>query len=407
MSLITLLKDEHKRIFRGLAYVVAGCYLTAGFFYGCSGATEEALQRKVDQDWLIMQTYTEKMVEPRLNSLIESVGEIQSQIQTHCEPDNQRALDIETLQELWVQAMYDYHYLEPLMYGPEVTFDVGATKTPLRWIYSTLPPQRAPLVIRSQISAAERQKENYNMSRPQIGALGLHALEALLFNVLPEGEPFSSGSGECYYLQYMTQDLRGRLQDFEEQWILSERNFIHSLEGKTRLREKISELASHMVLYTDHMLLGYRVKAPMGLNQKLFACDGFEECQQKFSEHPYYLKSNLAFEAPLQALYDIFQTVRDENGSPARFSFDSYFEALNVNDSYLKSNPMGKLLTLSKSLKRDTLASDDLVNAEYSVGSEEIFIFKQDLQSFLAWLKTDFLIGLNTQPPQGVQGDND
>lgn len=380
-------------VFSALAY-----YLIAG----CSSSLNEGPQ-KVDQGGQLVENLVSKYTDQYMVNFQRQTFELHQQASKLCSSEALKK-NLEELQGQWAKAMTTYHKLKVVMYAPESVLDEEET-SPLRFIYRALPPARAENFIRRQIKAANAQQENYEMKRPLSHSTGLNALENLLFNILEADTSFTDNSGECVFLTYTTRKLSERVAELTLQWEENELKRLKSSVGQAEVRDNLAAFTSHVVAYTEKNLKSLRIAAPLGLRPDKHPCE--EVCAAEYLEHPYYPNRKIALVAPLEVISELFADSDDKaQQSSLKVNFTSYLKNKNPN---LKSQ--SSLFALNEALELSRLLpeGEDYFVAFYGNVNDhkEAQFILDSLTKFTNWLKSDFLMEMNTEIPQPVQGDND
>ncbi len=381
-------------------------YFVIATFVGCSSSDAPTIKDpkssgfQADRDWLLVQSVSNNLITDRMNSLVDQTTFLESKVQKAC---TQSTFDLSELREIWSQAMFDFHYLDALTFGPVASFDENS---PLRFIYSH-PPVNAPQYIAREIAKASEKKESYKMPRPLAHSIGLNALEYVLFNPQSESLNLTSESGECHYLKFILADLKARVIEYRTLWMQEEVAFINSVEGRTRLPEVIGRLASHIIVYTDKLLKDRKLGGPLGLQQKLFPCENALECQSIYLEHPFYPESKIALEAPLHALNDLFNGLPLKQSNEKTYSLNEYLISLNESNRNNPSTQLSDWLNQVDQLPTGDGFKDKFNKFKASDKYNSMFQLLQEIRTLTTWLKTDFLIELNSSLPEPAQGDTD
>lgn len=380
-------------------------YFIIAAFVGCSSSlapTEvdpRARGAQADKDWHLVQTFNDELVLPRLKSLESELKEMRRQWAHSCD-EGQLAMG--DLRHSWERAIHDWHYLTTLTFAPNTVMEESS---PLRFIYSPS-TANAPTFIQREMARAGQLKESYKMSRPLGHSLGFQALEYLLFSWVPLSQnqhPVSADRGECYYGHYVLLDLTERIKGFTLGYQNSELAFARSVEGQTRLPEIIGRLAAHVVMFTDQVLKDRRLAAPMGQSTDLYPCSGIEECANSYIEHPYYPDKKIALRAPLQALNDLFNGRLKLNEKARTYAFRDYFASIPGSQTIA----MADLIAQMESTVLNWPAGNAYINQFKLTASSPVNNLYRQSQKVSRWMKTDFLMDLNSSLPQAVQGDTD
>lgn len=390
-----------------------GFYVIVGLFFGCSGSLENSTllpaenQKKQDSQGQFMNTVSEVLINPHMNSLVEQSVAIEEEISETCRGDK-KEFQLKTLQDLWSQAMYDYHYLEALVYAPLTIFPKeNFTTSELDTLYSK-PKQDPTSGLRMQIRLASVQQVNYGKGTQSVPswALGLDALEGVFFKLFVEADSLGADDGTCYFLTHVTKDMVNRVGDYQKGW-LEERAYLQSPEGKVKLKEKINQLAQYVIKFTDQKLKAARLSAPLGLLKEQYKCLEKEECIEKYVEHPFYENPKIALQASAQALNDLFQAGKTKRLNKGTVGFDDYIKKINPTSVLLNPGEFNQLLSKIENLpKADDYRTAFLVSDEKNTGTP-IGNILENVNTVTQWLKTDFVSNLQAELPKAVQGDND
>lgn len=381
-------------------------------FFGCSDSAQDNgdNQAKIaDPDLEMVSFLTGTVIQPRLTRFVDTTTSMYQSLSNTCGTDAE--VSVSELKDLWTLMMMDFHYTEVFLYGPLLIADetkIGDTNPIKKVIYSLQNSSTQMGLIDKEIVNAGKKGEKYKARKKQ-NIIGLDALEYVLFSSLSERESLSGRSGECFYLRFVAQSLFERVTSLEQQYQDKVMVPLTQPEGLTRVRIYLDHLLKGMVAFADKELKDRKIAIPLGIevnsNEK-FPCVLGEDCQN-YLEHPFALMADSAVNESLQAISDAFSGKNKQK--KIGFGFSDYLTLLKGADK------TGALPGLASDLKAfwtimpqgqdyvDAFASylgdDDLQNPAFEAYSR--------LRELTSWLKTGFIVDMNTELPGNVQGDND
>lgn len=368
-------------------------------FMGCSQSSTPYSSSYVsgihylDKEGDVTSYLTENILDQRVHSFNQNFELLNTELKVYCQTEGSE-LTLASFQELWWNAMADFHYLEVLPVGP-----LSENKKRLSQSIYSLPLNKQDKLIDKEIKKAAKRKEKYRLNKNKNHINGLDSLEYVLFVQMDQStEPADS----CYYISALMSHLNEKVEVFNEKWS----EYLVALkapEVQTDLKDTfINMAANEVVQFVDKDLKDRKLAAPMGLKyDTVYKCRPGENCADVWLEHPF---SNMAKESllvHLQALRDIFEGPRGKGMS----------SGMGLSDYLVYSGAEPKSLGLSKMMRDfEALPEGENYKAMFDVEmneENEIFLAYQSLQKFGSWLKVDFVADLNTELPGSVQGDND
>ncbi|MEM7646023.1 MAG: hypothetical protein AAF203_03865, partial [Pseudomonadota bacterium] len=193
------------------------------------------------------------------------------------------------------------------------------------------------------------------------------------------------------------------------------RDFVVTANGISQTDTLFSNFVKDLVVFADKILKDQKMAASLGLKvTESYPCSKGKDCHE-YLEHPY---SGLAREAlikNLEAIDHAFNGSKNKSATIYDFSLNRYLEEAGV--TITKDNKgvqVSELIETFSALPEGsafyglfanayTDSDSDLVIKE----SNQAFQAFQELKQLTDWLKTDFVMDLNTNLPGTVQGDND
>ncbi len=385
-----------------LPQIVVFSALAYYFVAGCSSSLDEGPQQ-VDLGGQLVETLAVEYTDRYMGEFSRHTKILHEQAESLCSTDAPEK-SLEQIQSQWEKAMIAYHKLKVVMFAPESVLNEEENSS-LRFIYRPLPPARAERFIRRQIRSAADQKQDYVMNRPLSHSTGLNALENLLFNILEKEPNFADNSGECVFLTYTTRKLNERAEELTLGWKNNEFARLKSAQGKAEVQSNLAAYTSHLVAYTDKNLKSLGIAAPLGQRPERHSCE--ENCATEYLEHPFYPDRKISLVAPLEVIHQLFVDSSGKSIDPKpAINYTTYLSETNPN---LKSKSYLDGLTAALELSRllpSGAAYFDAFDGSIS-GEKDAELILDNLTKFTNCLKFDFLLEMNTEIPQPVQGDND
>lgn len=385
-------------------------YLLIVTFSGCSSPVSQ--QSSVDKEGRLTEYIVMGLLTPKYQSFKEGTFNLNQEIHRAC--NSEEPVLVSYLQDLWVQAMMDFHYLEVFNFGPITTGrSEGTVEGRLKGAIYSLPQVNHEASIDREIDKAFQQQENYKIRGLKNHLLGFDSIEYVLFSRYLSHEQFTSSSRECVYLKYIATDLEQRVNKLTGLWQEQELPFLQSPEVQTNLASTyVNRIAEGITPFVDKIVKDRKLAAALGIPvSETYDCEQGFNCHSLYLEHPHAKMAQESLLVHLQAIEDAFiSTSKKQTNSPEEsFTFNDYFEQSGLSLKSLNEDLFaGEFTQTWNELPQGEEYIDLFATYSAELGTEnKAFSAYQKVQGLTRWLKTGFIVSLNVNLPGSVQGDND
>jgi|GEM_PF-4487470 len=368
-------------------------------------------ENPVDKDKAIVEDITGTLMTTRMESMVTTAGKLAASTRQGCSPEG---VDLETLREDWTQSMKVFHFLEAVPYGVLMKNKVGGcTSGELACRIYSFPFQNENAVA-IEMQNAKDEGDSYEFLTGSESAIGLDALEYILFEVLKSEERLTESSVACPYVEHLGRDIGEASESLLEAF--KTEDLVQTSQGNSgaQLREQLNEITGALSFFKQ-TLLYIKVNRLLGLpgsSSDDVAFDCSDDCYF-YMEHPWSLMAKDALKWNLESFQQIYTgDVQDAGKKVEGFGIQDYLEEINKGtEAEVPLELTGKIQTLLNGFESGASyqkAVEDFAGADCAVKGGVLCILQEEASALASWLTVELPNYLSIEATRGgVQGDND